>query len=85
VEWIHLASSVLNIPLRTRINNVLRQNSSLMRDQVLPENLSYTKKCVDTILSLRVSSTKNFRLSMTVQPFVAPWPLFQFLIPMHSR
>jgi hypothetical protein len=35
--------------------------------------------------SIRPCTVRAFIIIMDLQPFVGPWPLFQFLDPIHSR
>jgi hypothetical protein len=39
----------------------------------------------DSSINQSVSQSLTVYLSMVLQPFVGPWPLFQFLNLLHSR
>jgi hypothetical protein len=45
----------------------------------------YVCVCLSVCLSIYLSIYLSMYLSMALQSFVGPWPLFQFLNPIHSR
>jgi hypothetical protein len=52
----------------------------------LLQNVGPTVAQISTVHSVGQRCIKlNIRPSMALQPFVGPWPLFQFLNPIHSR